>query len=285
MIHEVVKTIDSMSLEELKGRAYICNKFGRDPVKCIDCNELSGCPVGKRVVEIIDEMTGEKKLSKWEKGGATKHEKHHEIIKKAIESGNPVRYLMDVEGSPNIRAARERLRKAKLLYPDLFENEVKDTTIKKKTSADLKEDWKNASAYSDPVKWYMEKYQIDQPAAYQRWRRAKLKFGDIPVPAVEETNEDEVTLEDFLKQHGMTTAEWNVKAGTAVDITPKEDEKREEVQDNSFGGSSFDKTYQDLIAQRDRLQSELKKVEDILKSFDLVKGVIQKCELTNRTFV
>lgn len=274
MIHEVVKTIDSMSLEELKGRAYICNKFGRDPVKCIDCNELSGCLVGKRVVEIIDEMTGEKKLSKWEKGGATKHEKHHEIIKKAIESGNPVRYLMDVEGSPNIRAARERLRKAKLLYPDLFENEVKDTTIKKKTSADLKEDWKNASAYSDPVKWYMEKYQIDQPAAYQRWRRAKLKFGDIPVPAVEETDEDEVTLEDFLKQHDMATA---------VDITLKEEEKREEGQDNSFGDSSFEKTYQDLIAHRDRLRKDLQEVEDILKSFDLVKGVIQKCELTNRT--
>ena len=266
MIHEAVKTIDSMSLEELKGRAYICNKFGRDPVKCIDCNELSGCPVGKRVVEIIDEMTGKKKLSKWEKGAATKHAKYHDIMKKAIESGNPIQYLMDTEGSPNIRAARERFRKAKLLYPDLFKSEVKDTTVRKKSSADPKEDWKNASACSDPIKWYMEKYQIDRSAAYQRWRYAKLKFGDVPVPAVEETNEDEVTLEDFLKQHDMATA---------VDITPKEEEKREEVQDNSFGDSSFDKTYKDLIAKRDRLQSELKKVEDILKSFDLVKGVIK----------
>lgn len=276
MIHEAVKTIDSMSLEELKGRAYICNKFGRDPVKCIDCNELSGCPVGKRVVEIIDEMTGEKKLSKWEKGAATKHNKYHDIMKKAIESGNPIQYLMDIEGSPNIRAARERFRKAKLLYPDLFKNEVKDTTVKRKSSADPEEDFKNASACSDPVKWYMAKYQIDRSAAYQRWRYARLKFGDAAtVKTIEESSEDEVTLEDFLKQHNMTAAEQNIEAETAVDITPKEEEKKEEVLGNSFGDSSFDKTYRDLIAQRDRLRMELHKVEDILKSFELVKGAIK----------
>lgn len=275
MIHEAVKTIDSMSLEELKGRAYICNKFGRDPVKCIDCNELSGCPVGKRVVEIIDEMTGEKKISKWEKGAAVMRSRCHEIIKKAIASGNPVQYLIENEGSPNIASARQRLHRAKERYPDLFEGYVKDTTLKRRQGDDLKEDWKNASASSDPIKWYMDTYQIERPLAYQRWKYAKKKFGDIPAQAVEETDEDEVTLEDFLKQHDMTTAEWNAKAGTAVDITPKKDEKREEVQDNSFGDSSFDKTYQDLIAQRDRLRMELQKVEDILKSFELVKGVIK----------
>ena len=261
MIHEAVKTIDSMSLEELKGRAYICNKFGRDPVKCIDCDELTGCPVGKRVVEIIDEMTGEKKLSKWEKGGMTRHAKNHEIMKKAIESGNPIQYLMDTEGSPNIRAARERFRKAKLLYPDLFKNEVKDTTVTRIQSTDAEEDFREASTFDDPVQYYMNKYKIKRPAAYQRWRYAKLRFSDIPVKTVEESSEDEVTLEDFLKQHDAHS--------------PKEEEKREEVLDNSCGDSSFDKTYQDLIAQRDRLRTELQKVEDILKSFDIVKEAIK----------
>lgn len=261
MIHEAVKTIDSMSLEELKGRAYICNKFGRDPVKCIDCNELSGCPVGKRVVEIIDEMTGEKKLSKWEKGAMAKHAKSREIVKKAIESGNPIQYMMDVEGSPNIRAARERFRKARKNYPDLFNDEVKDVTIVQVSSTNAEEDWRKASTFDDPIRYYMDKYKIERPAAYQRWRYAKLKFGDIPVKTVEESSEDEVTLEDFLKQHDMNP--------------PKEEEKREEVPGNSFGDSSFDKTYQDLIAQRDRLRMELQKVEDILKSFELVKGVIK----------
>ena len=118
-----VKTIDEMTLEEIVD-TYICNKNAKDPLKCIDCEKFGSCIAGKRAVQIIEEMTGgEKKKQKPLTSGEIRRMKAREEFVKALNSGDPIRYFMEVCGSPTRHAAHQRFIMAKKRYPDLYKED------------------------------------------------------------------------------------------------------------------------------------------------------------------
>lgn len=119
----IAKTIDEMTLEEIVD-TYICNKNAKDPLKCIDCEKFGSCIAGQRAVQIIEEMTGgEKKKQKPLMAGEIKRMRAREEFKKALESGDPIRYFMEVCGSPTRHAAHQRFRMAQKRYPDLYKED------------------------------------------------------------------------------------------------------------------------------------------------------------------
>ena len=118
-----VKTIDEMTLEEIID-TYICNKNAKDPMKCIDCEKFGSCIAGQRAVQIIDEMTGgEKKQPRPLTAGEIKRMRAREEFVKALNSGDPIRYFMEVCGSPTRHAAHQRFVMAKKRYPDLYKED------------------------------------------------------------------------------------------------------------------------------------------------------------------
>ena len=250
------KQISDMTLDELVSSVYICNKYDHNPIKCIDCHNLANCPGGKRAVEILDNMTSTG-LTRWKKGAMTKKAKYRETVKKAVASGDPVKYFMEKEGSPTDTAARVRLNRAKKLYPDLFKNK---NFGKNRLVDTMKEDYEEALASGDPIKWYMDKFSIGHDAAYQRYKYAQRKFDAETHEKNQDEPEEDISLEDFLNQHD--------------DSSSQEETKTEVKTDDDDGFSDLlNVKYEKLIAEREDLLKKIEWYDQAIKSLELVRKI------------
>ena len=250
------KQIGDMTLDELVASVYICNKYDHNPIKCIDCHNLANCPGGKRAVEILDNMTSSG-LTHWQKTAMTKKAKHREMVKKAVASGDPIKYFMENEGCPTNTAARIRLSRAKKLYPDLFKN---NDFRKFRMEDDMKGDYEEALASGDPIKWYMNKFHISYGAAYHRYKYAERKFDtDQNETEAHKENQDEpeedISLEDFLNQHDS------------------QEEIKAEVENDGNDDFSdlLNAKYEKLVAEREDLLKKIEWYDKAIESLNVVR--------------
>lgn len=266
-----VKMLDKLTLEELT-ETYICNKYGKDPIKCIDCDKHESCPAGKRAIELLNEMTECKKLTKQEKGALSIKLKARQKAAELIKMEDPIKYLVEVDGL-KISAAQERMRKYKRRYPDLFENRSTAPlqTLESKTEV-RKADYEAAKASGKPTNYYMEKYGLSYDAAWHRWKYEQKSF-DTPIQNKEKEenvmnndSEEEISLEDFLNQH-------------ETEENTEPENKFEKAVDNEKikGCKAYTKMgakYEELICERDKLTEKLNWYNEAIRSFEMVMDIL-----------
>ena len=118
MCTNVIETIGSLS--ELK--AYCCPRVAHMKdwhLTCVDCKGRSGCPCGKRAVELVNKETRPKKrggMNSWCEEEAKKARVNFE---KSLQSGDPINWIITNNKSTRSRAL-EQLRKWCSKYPDIL---------------------------------------------------------------------------------------------------------------------------------------------------------------------
>lgn len=270
-----VKTLDSLTLEELQD-TYLCSKYGKDPIKCLDCEKHESCPAGKRAIEILNEMTEAKKLSRWEKGAMTKSLQAKARAAEILKHEDPVKYL-ESQGLKR-SAALERIRKYKKNYPDLFGLPVTPKSSQDRTKKtyrkcdDMKSDYLEAIKLDKPANFYVEKYGINYDAAWHRWKDAEKKFKKEEEVTMN-IEEAEVSLEDFLKEVA-TDNEVEAEHGQETPDIPK---------DNQDLIQSINAKYEEFLLKREKIKEELCSLEakiewyDIaLRSFETTMNILEK---------
>ena len=117
--------IDTLGLDELVS-TYLCSKYGKDPVKCIDCASREGCPAGKRVVDLLEEATGTKP-SPVERPNNRQGKNMIDMARKRAEGASKaddaVVYMMETYGNTRDQAVLTISRYRKK-FPDLTFNYV-----------------------------------------------------------------------------------------------------------------------------------------------------------------
>ena len=254
-----VKMLDKLTLEELT-ETYICNKYGKDPIKCIDCDKHESCPAGKRAIE-------------QEKGALAIKLRARQKAAELNKMEDPIKYLMEVDGL-NASAAKERMRKYRKRYPDLFEERL---TATPRTAEAMKEarkaDYDAAMASGKPVEYYMEKYGLSHDAAWQRWKYNHKRFQSVETKdsdkeeeVMNNDSEEEISLEDFLNQH------------ETEENTEPEDKIEKAVNNVKIKGSKtfakIDDKYAELICERDKLTEKLNWCNEAIRSFEMVMDIL-----------
>jgi len=285
-----IKTLDDLTLEELT-ETYLCNKYGKDPIKCLDCEKHEDCLAGKRAIEILNEMTDSTK-SKWEKGGMAQHIKARHRAAELAKLDNPIEYLMKSEGI-NKRAARERMRKYRIKYPDLFNSDVKPklTTYQKKEEI-RKADYEAACNSDSPIQYYMKKYDLSYDAAYQRLKYYVTKH-NLPMPSKIESratltkkesieDSEEISLEDFLNQHDCEEEEDSNHEMNTTEEVIEEEGKMEKNTENDCACTkehcSNDRLrtkYEELLRERDELMAKIDRCNNAIRSFETVMDILE----------
>lgn len=290
-----VKLLENMNLEELTD-VYLCNKYGKDPVKCLDCQDHESCPAGKRAIELLNEMTGgDQNIPKWKKGVNANRNRARKKAEELSRMEDPVKYLVEVEGSTP-HCAKERLRKYRENYPDLFPNAPVNTrsrSVNKRSSpirpnkkdAERKADYEKAITYDKPANYYVEKYGLSYDAAWHRWKGAEQKFGTITEENnKEETVMDEISLEEFLKNHETEkTDEIEDPFDTDLyipDYTKPEPEEHAGAIMVENPNDPLKAKYEKLIHEREELLTKIKRYDNALIAFETVMDIM--AEQVNR---
>lgn len=282
-----VKMLDKMTLEELTD-TYLCNKYGKDPIKCLDCEKHEGCVAGRRAIEILNEMTEARKLSKWDKARLVRVDKARRRAVEVMKHEDPLKYLMEVEGV-NIRAARERIRKYKMKYPDLFKAEdlvvQKRNTRKKEEETSRKADYIEAAASENPIGFYMNKYGLKRDTAWHRWVYAKKQFEKIVQEEKNMANEteEEISLEDFLNQHKTDEKEVINEEGKTFEpeLDKIEDtyySERKDAMEKDGPKDALHTKYEALILEREELLAKVEQYNEIIHSFEIVMDALKDYE-------
>lgn len=270
-----VKLLENMNLDELKD-IYLCNKYGKDPIKCLDCEEHEVCPAGKRAIELLNEMTaGDQKTKAWKKGVRTNQLKARKIAEELSRMEDPIKHLIEVEGT-SVHCARERMRRYRIQYPDLFPDIQANTKVntrsytskKRKKNEERQADYEKAITYKKPVDYYMEKYNLSYDAAWHRWKDAEKKFKKVDEEFVkEEKTMDEISLEDFLKNHEPNVAiDIETEASTAVEPEPEKSEVSAEC--------TLKAKYEQLVREKEELVTKLAWYDNAIRSFDTVMDIL-----------
>lgn len=262
------RTIDSLGMEELVN-TYLCSKYGKDPVKCIDCASLSGCPAGKRAVDILDEMTGGEKSLSAEQRNAVRRIKVRLIAEEASRSGDPIGYLVKRYGMPRNKA-RARLVYYRKIFPDLdlSAKEVDYSHAHEDDKIEAMANYKAALQSGNPVQWYMKNLNLSAGTARQRLWYARKKYSvsdDAPEEATKESAEEEISLADFISQHDG-----------AVSI-PEESECEQNVAaDSESDGKIYiddpklESVYKKLLLKQDKLYEEYRRYSEVITYFQIV---------------
>lgn len=270
----IAKTINEMNLEELVD-TYICNKYGKDPLKCVDCKSNTLCVTGKRIIELINEMTENKKKNNkyWEKGAAVVKQKARNRAVEILKHEDPIKFLVEHEGL-KITAAKERIRKYRRAYPDLFDGKVPPYRPRR-TDAKRRSEYEEAIKHEDPVKYYEDKYGLSHDTAWHRFKSAEAKFkmeAEEKRVVKEDTNEEEISLDDFLNQH-------NTLNDSEEEVIVKE--SIPQTRPSNYEESKMEKKYNELIEGRktiaeqvEKLLSKLEWYNSAIKSFDAVRAIL-----------
>lgn len=280
-----VKTLDALTLEELT-ETYLCNKYGKDPIKCLDCEKHEDCLAGKRAIEILNEMTDATK-SKWENNGAmAQHIKARHRAAELVKLDDPIEYLMKSEGI-NKRTARERMRKYRMKYPDLFNSDGKPKlTTYQKNEEIRKADYEAACDSGSPIQYYMKKYNLNYDAAYQRLKYYATKH-NLPMPNKTESrasikNEliedaEEVSLVDFLNQHNCEEEEDSNYEMNTIEEEGKMEKNTENDCVCTKEHCSNDRLrtkYEELLQERDELMAKIDRCNNAIRSFETVMDIL-----------
>lgn len=113
--------IAEMDMKQIKQQLKSCAKCNGDAWTCVGCVEdMGGCAFGKRAVELLDNMT--KAPSESERKKALGRTKGTQVLvqktileyKAALDSGDPIKYIIDHANSNGTDAQKKYLARAKL---------------------------------------------------------------------------------------------------------------------------------------------------------------------------
>ena len=197
----VTEKIENLNLVAL--RKYACPKINNQKdwyLKCVDCKGLSGCPAGKRALEIMETQTKpeEANLAKAVKAAAAASVKRTARARERIES--------IFAGTTNVLARAQRL----------LESEKKE--ISAHTLSQRCRSW--VKRYPDLDK----KYEFNKLAIFFGRNEDKdLTPAQLLKKYFSTSEEDEVSIDDFLSEGSGDISEEPV-ADTAVETPVAEEE-------------------------------------------------------------
>lgn len=275
----------AMGWERIKG--LMCTDSKQDPLNCLDCPRVKTCEVGQRAVVLLDEMTMQK-----EKRG---YAKPRAFAEETLQHNDPVKHLMDCGLSRD--AAKARIKYWKKAYPDLFDGVIitfvdhaqaeKKEPYKMRTSEELFEEYKNASASPDPTGYLQMERGLKRDSANALWSKLRRRFGSKVIPekveekTIEPTNtSDEMSLEEFIGSIEQENAKNDKEMGqeAASDASVKEIiTETKEIKEDPFKGqretwTKEENAYGELGAmfykverETEQVKSEIAKLEARLK--------------------
>lgn len=264
--------IGEMNLVELK--KYLCMKNGQNPEKCDGCPGVSGCPAGQRAIVLLNERELERlkeevdiKANKF-----VSKAKQREIAKKkfiqAVNQPDMIRFLMDTYGNSR-NCARENLKHWAKIFPDVakkydfekkFEGLSNPIATKLSGSAaekqrKAKESYAEAASKPDPIAFCMEKYGISRAKAVHNFGQWKRRYGEIKEDKT--VVEDEISVEDFLKEVENTTQDTQESEG---DVSAVGMENGSAVKEMGFFGEIKNK-FDELSKEKEKLMDRISWIE------------------------
>ena len=281
--------IENMGMEELK--RYLCMKNYQNPEKCKDCPGKKNCKAGQRAIVLLNEMEKkemEKRMEETTVAKKTKQdvtEEKRRIFCMAMQEPDMIQFLIDNYGN-NRNSAREKLKYWAGAYPDLAEqygfwekfkalyekNPISCGNAETKRYEAIKR-YKEAVMQDDPIAFMMEKYGIDRGKALHNFGQWRKRYGEIKKEdlEVEKPVEDEVSVEDFLKENNVAVD--SVEAGSNPKAVPSEaiaeevkNEPKVNISPEAFTKSEefygeLNAKFHELEMEKERLQNRLKWIE------------------------
>lgn len=286
--------IESMGMDELK--RYLCMKNYQNPEKCPDCPGKKNCRAGQRAIVLLNEMEKQKmeeQMNEQMENAQVKARSRKDIAEEkkqifitALQQPDMIQYLIDNYGN-NRNSAREKLKYWRSAFPDIAEqygfNEKFDALSGKmpramRQTADAKregaiERYREAAAKDDPIAFMMDKYGIPRDKAVHNFYQWKKRYGEIKKEdlEVEKPMEDEVSVEDFLKENNVAVD--SVEAGSNPKAVPSEaiaeevkNEPKVNISPEAFTKSEefygeLNAKFHELEMEKERIQNRLKWIE------------------------
>lgn len=116
--------ISDMTMDEVKVHLRTCAQSLGDPLKCLECK--GGCAFGTRAIDLLDHATRSKSQQQLgaEKGAQAQKSKAMHEYAAAIDSGDPIKYILEhskfsVDAVAARYAATAKLKRWKEKYGDL----------------------------------------------------------------------------------------------------------------------------------------------------------------------
>lgn len=260
--------IEELSLIDLKKYACPKNQHKNDWYwDCLnDCPGFATCKVGHRVMAILDDATKENAPA----SGQTEKQKAYserrrvqarERCKEAIESGDPVKWL--IEHGHKELAAKRLIQDWQVKFYDLFgldkPREKKEITPARKAAFAARREAliarvDTAIASGDVKKWLINQGKTPSQAqdTYYDWKRKfpeKFVEEKAPIQAAE-AEEDEISVASFL-------AEFEGEE-TPVEAVVEVPEEEIPVPVETGVVPQLNAKYMELSAERDRLEAEIR---------------------------
>ena len=219
--------IESMGMDELK--KYLCYKNNQDPTKCDGCPGSRTCKAGQRAIVLLNEMERAKMNAENPVKNSTKGKTMAEIQENArrcfldaVSRPDMIQYVMQTYGN-NRNSAREKLKNWARSHPDIAEQTDfwdKFNALSQKMPQGFKDKmdgrtseavrkYMEAMEQENPVQFLMDKYGMDRKNASHTYYQCRSRYKDI-VPKLKEESmqtkpaepeEDDVSIEDFLKEY------------------------------------------------------------------------------------
>ena len=171
--------VSEMNLEEIKAKLKSCAKCNGDAFVCVGCVEdKGGCIFGKRAVDLLDDMTKapdkehEQRVAAGHKGGQMLAQATMLKYKAALESGDPIQYIIDhsnmkSDDTKKMYQARATLKRWERDYGAL----IKETTVVSKSNPAPK----NEPVLTEEVPHLMQMPCLSKKVAAEREEQASIK--------------------------------------------------------------------------------------------------------------
>lgn len=213
--------------------------------------------------------------------------KGRERCQEAVESGDPIRFLMEKGASH--KSAYERIRRWRKMYPDLFKgltNVPRDNTeVNRERTEQAEALFRECIAQKDPAGYYAEKRGISRQSA-TNWlshmrKKQRLKAEQEEKQEEQEAAEehereqeaeqdDEVSLEAFLSEFDFDEAEADQREAALWPEEPPEEKEPPKTGQNGAVNSdpmveAMMGRFMELNAEAERLRAEKQRLEEQIK--------------------
>lgn len=269
--------IPQMDLEQIK--TMLCPISNHDPLKCVGCKSLSGCPAGQRANVLLEEATKQKMIKQGIRpNNIARVAKARELCVTATKTGNPVSYLMKTFGSSH-NTAWARVLGWEKAYPDLMKG------IDWRTKA-KQEDGKSEEAYGnletaiksgDVYNWYVKNFHMPRSRVekiMENGFKARPELKEL-YDRMQENQDDEISLEDFLKDIPENGEETAVEQPSEVEVKeiPTEEEKPVETEKKAAFGKTvveieLEQKYKQIESEKKKVTEQIEELGERLKWLD-----------------
>ena len=275
--------IEKMDLEQIK--AMLCPISYGNPLKCVGCKSVNGCPAGQRVNVLLEQETQS------ERKPGNPDQRTIEARKRAraaVDSGDPLKWISE-HSDCNYKAARQKLINWKRKYPDIMEGiELSNRSETMHENNVARGHLKEALESGNPYAWYQKNCKIPRIRAEKIIKNGLAKHPELKEllkEPKEEEMQDEMSINDFLEtvetpDNGAEFDEEQASEELEGEI-PFEPERPVETQKQAVFGQTvikleLEKKYENLLEEKDRIMEEIRKLENRLAWLEEQQDAIVK---------